>query len=356
MGCGASTDGGAKADDAPVKKPAPAPATAEKDEARAEPAAPAPAPEEPPTPAPEAEPAADAPAEAKPDPPAAEAEAEAPVPEPESAPEPEPPAPEEAEPEAATEAEPEAATEAEPEAATEVEPEAATEAAPEETAEPPSEKKGYVYGFFDMKDPQEFKEVYSPMAEPTLEPYDGKFIMKHALAPPLAEKMGMKESKGFGETGMMAFMLEFPSFEKAMGWFTGPEYAAVLTKRDEVADFRMAVVEGAPIAPGAGLVVGFFDMKDPMEFKTVYSPMAEPTLEPYDGGFAIKHALAPPLAEKMGMKESKGFGETGQMAFVLAFPDFDKAMGWFTGPEYAAVLTKRDEVADFKMAVVQAMG
>ena len=84
MGCGASTDGGAKADDAPVKKAAPAPATAEKDEARAEPAAPAPAPEEPPTPAPEAEPAADAPAEAEPDPPAAEAEAEAPVPEPET--------------------------------------------------------------------------------------------------------------------------------------------------------------------------------------------------------------------------------------------------------------------------------
>ena len=43
------------------------------------------------------------------------------------------------------------------------------------------------------------------------------------------------------------------------------------------------------------------------------------------------------------------------MAFVLQFPDFEKAMGWFTGPEYAAVLQKRDEVADFKMAVVQAM-
>ena len=66
------------------------------------------------------------------------------------------------------------------------------------------------------------------------------------VAPPLAAKMGMKESKGFGETGQMAFMLEFESFEKAMGWFTGPEYAGVLSKRDEVADFRMAVVEAAP--------------------------------------------------------------------------------------------------------------
>merc|ERR1712039_809397 len=152
---------------------------------------------------------------------------------------------------------------------------------------------------------------------------------------------------------MMAFMLEFENFEKAMGWFTGPEYAAVLEKRDEVADFKMAVVEGAPIAPGSGLVVGFFDMKNPEEFKTVYSPMAEPTLEPYGGKFAIKHALVPEMAAKMGMKESKGFGTTGQMAFVLRFEDFDKAMGWFTGPEYAAVLEKRDEVADFKMAVVE---
>jgi len=141
-----------------------------------------------------------------------------------------------------------------------------------------------------------------------------------------------------------------------MGWFTGPEYAAVLAKRDEVSDFRMAVVEGAPIAPGSGLVLGFFDMKKPEEFKTVYSPMAEPTLNPYGGKFVVKHALVPEMAKKMGMKESKGFGTTGHMAFVLHFPDFEKAMGWFTGPEYAAVLGKRDEVADFKMAVVQTSG
>ena len=103
-----------------------------------------------------------------------------------------------------------------------------------------------------------------------------------------------------------------------------------------------------------GLVVGFFDLKDPAEFKTVYSPMAEPTLDPYGGTFAIKYPLAPPMAAKMGMKETKTFGTTGMMAFVLKFPDFEQAMGWFTGPEYAAVLTKDDEVADFKMAVVGA--
>jgi len=243
---------------------------------------------------------------------------------------------------------------AEPYAAPAAAPPAAPAAAEYAAADP--SKKGYVYGFFDMKDPAEFKNVYSPMAEPTLDPYEGKFVMKHALAPPLAAKMGMKESKGFGTTGMMAFMLEFPSFDKAMGWFTGPEYAAVLTKRDEVADFKMAVVEGAPIAPGAGLVLGFFDMKDPAEFKNVYSPMAEPTLDPYGGKFAIKYPLAPPLAAKMGVKESKGFGTTGMMAFALEFETFEKAMGWFTGPEYAAVTGKRDEVSDFRMAVCEAMG
>ena len=31
-----------------------------------------------------------------------------------------------------------------------------------------------------------------------------------------------------------------------MGWFPGPEYAAVLEKYDEVLDFRMAVVEAMP--------------------------------------------------------------------------------------------------------------
>jgi len=215
-------------------------------------------------------------------------------------------------------------------------------------------KKGYVYGFVDFKDMQAFKTEYSPIAEPTLVPYGGKFVMKHFLPPPMAAKMGMKESKGFGTTGQMAFMLQFADFDTAMAWFTGPEYAAVIKKRDEVADFKMAVVEGEPIGSKAGMVMGFFDMKDPAEFKGVYSPMAEPTLDPYGGKFAIKYPLVAPLAEKMGVKPSAGFGTTGQMGFCLQFETFEKAMGWFTGPEYAAVLTKRDEVADFKMAVVEA--
>ena len=232
--------------------------------------------------------------------------------------------------------------------------EAAAPAA-EEAAAPPPTKKGYVYGFFDLKDMEEFKNVYSPMAEPTLEPYGGKFVIKYPIPPPMAQKMGVPESKTFGKTGMMAFMLQFDDFDKAMGWFTGPEYAAVIEKRDQVADFNMVVVEGSEIKPGAGLVVGFFDLKDPKEFKEVYSPMAEPTLAPYGGSFMIKHAIAPPMAEKMGMKVTKSTGTTGQMAFVLQFDDFDKATGWFTGPEYAGVIEKRDQVADFNMAVVGAM-
>ena len=122
-------------------------------------------------------------------------------------------------------------------------------------------KVGYVVGFVDFKDMKAFKEEYSPIAEPTLEPYGGKFAFKHFLPPPLAEKMGMKVSKGFGKTGDLAFALQFPSFDKAMGWFTGPEYAAVISKRDEVSDFRMAVCEGALMVPGSGLVLGFMDFK-----------------------------------------------------------------------------------------------
>ena len=105
----------------------------------------------------------------------------------------------------------------------------------------------------------------------------------------------------------------------------------------------------------AQLAVPANDLIDPKEFKEVYSPMAEPTLAPYGGSFMIKHAIAPPMAEKMGMKVTKSTGTTGQMAFVLQFDDFDKATGWFTGPEYAGVIEKRDQVADFNMAVVGAM-
>ena len=72
------------------------------------------------------------------------------------------------------------------------------EESPSEEAAEPEEKKGYVYGFFDLKDPDEFNELYSPMAEATLEPYGGKCILTHALPPPMAEKMGMKEDNIYG--------------------------------------------------------------------------------------------------------------------------------------------------------------
>ena len=81
-------------------------------------------------------------------------------------------------------------------------------------------------------------------------PYGGNFVIKHALVPTTAKEMGMKHSRGFGTTGEMAFVLQFVSFEKAMDWFTGPEYAAVLDKRDDVADFKMAVVESLQAASG----------------------------------------------------------------------------------------------------------
>merc|ERR1719498_1381147 len=119
------------------------------------------------------------------------------------------------------------------------------------------------------------------MAHPTLKPYGGKFVIRAAL----------KDAPTFGKTGMVAFALQFESFEKATAWFTGPEYAAVLKKRDEVAAFRMAVVEGGPIQSGEGIVFGFFDLKDPKEFKTVYAPMAEPTLNNYGGKFFMKQAV-----------------------------------------------------------------
>jgi len=127
---------------------------------------------------------------------------------------------------------------------------AAPKEAPKEAPKAAPEKvlKGYVMGFFDFKcPPPEWKEKYAAIAEPTLENYGGGFIVKHPVAPPLVEKMGAKAGGSFApegqSTGQMAFVLQFESFDKAQGWFTGPEYGGVLTVRDELSDFRMVVVE-----------------------------------------------------------------------------------------------------------------
>lgn len=217
-------------------------------------------------------------------------------------------------------------------------------------------KKGYCIGFFDFKKtPQEFKDNYASKADGTLKPYGGKFLCKHAIPPPMAEKMGHKKACTFGEPGQMAFIVEFPDFEAALKWFNGPEYGAVLGLRDEHAAFRMTICEGPSLSyDKAGICMGFFDfIKPPADFKTTYSPVADKTLQPYKGGFVSKQLIPPEMAEKMGMKKTVHFGDPGQMAFLVEFPDFETATKWFNGPEYGGILGLRDEHAAFRMAIVE---
>lgn len=225
-----------------------------------------------------------------------------------------------------------------------------TEGKKEGKTETKTGKAGYVIGFFDFinmpADMKKFKMEYGPKAEPTLIPYGGHFISKAPIDEKVAEKMGIPPADSFGSPGMMAFMLKFPSYEKAVAWYQGTEYAAVLEQRDSITKFRMCCAEGEDIKAGEGLVMGFVDLLKPKEFKEDYQPVAVPTLKNYEGKFALKAPLKG--------KEKESFGKPGMLGFCLKFPSFEKAKGWFNGPEYAKVLKLRDEVAAFRMAVIPA--
>ena len=110
-------------------------------------------------------------------------------------------------------------------------------------APPAIPKRGYVAGSIALKDPDEFFRVYLPMQNSTLEPFGGKVIVMHALDPDITEQMGTQKGAGFDKPGKMVFVVQFDSFAKALSWFTGPEYGKIVTKRDEVADFCLTVVE-----------------------------------------------------------------------------------------------------------------
>ena len=92
----------------------------------------------------------------------------------------------------------------------------------------------YVVIEFTIKDAEGFR-TYSQKAPATVSQYGGKFMVR-----------GPKPESLKGDAPKGPFLvLAFDSADQARKWAASPEYAALLPLRDQAADTRAFIVEGA---------------------------------------------------------------------------------------------------------------
>jgi uncharacterized protein (DUF1330 family) len=94
---------------------------------------------------------------------------------------------------------------------------------------------GYVVLEFKIKDAEGFK-TYGQRAPATVSQYGGKFVVRGAKPEGL---------KGDAPQGGPFIVLSFASAEQARRWASSPEYSALVPLRDQAADTRAFIIEGA---------------------------------------------------------------------------------------------------------------
>lgn len=92
----------------------------------------------------------------------------------------------------------------------------------------------YVIVEIEVHDPERY-EAYKNLAATTVRAYDGRYVVRGGRAALLEGESAPRR----------VVVLEFPSYERAMQWWSSPEYAPAKALRHETATSRMVVVDGA---------------------------------------------------------------------------------------------------------------
>lgn len=92
----------------------------------------------------------------------------------------------------------------------------------------------YVIVDIAVHDPKRYEE-YKRLAAPTVEQYDGRYVVRGGRAENLEGELEPNR----------VVVLEFPTFERAKEWWGSDEYAPARAIRQEIASSEMIVVQGA---------------------------------------------------------------------------------------------------------------
>jgi uncharacterized protein (DUF1330 family) len=97
---------------------------------------------------------------------------------------------------------------------------------------PAARLKGYWIGHLDVTEPEGYKAYQGAYAEP-FRKFGGRFLVR-----------GGRYEVTEGQARSRTVVLEFPSYEAALGCYRSPEYQAALALRKGKAEIDLVIIEG----------------------------------------------------------------------------------------------------------------
>jgi uncharacterized protein (DUF1330 family) len=91
----------------------------------------------------------------------------------------------------------------------------------------------YVIADIDVHDPEVYTQ-YAMLVQATLDPFDGRFLVRGAPTETLEGDWHPKRT----------VVIEFPSAEHARGWYTSPDYVKALAIRQHAATGSLILAPG----------------------------------------------------------------------------------------------------------------
>ena len=198
----------------------------------------------------------------------------------------------------------------------------------------------YVCAFVKATDPK-FAE-YPPLVQATLDPFDGRFIIKSMMAKPASEGGPAFAERSTAEDYTVGVSLEFPTLEKALEWKNSEAYQNIIKMRTDnsvgpliICDGTGKVVEG-----GSGAYcLAFVKATDPKFGE--YPPLVQATLDPFGGQFLAKSMMAKPASEGGPAFAERSTAEDYTVCVVIGFPSVEKLHQWHDSPDYQGIINMR---------------
>lgn len=185
----------------------------------------------------------------------------------------------------------------------------------------------YLIGDIEITDPEGFG-TYVEGVGVTLEAFGARVLVRAGR---------LDSPEGISPNGVLV-LVAFESLVSLRAWYQSPVYAELLKLRLAATRSHIFAAEGTgepPAGDGAGYVIAQITVADAAQYED-YKAGAGAAIAAFGGRFLARG----------GQTETVEGGPLGERLVVIEFDSFERAVAWYTSPDYAAARAIRKKAAD----------
>jgi len=204
--------------------------------------------------------------------------------------------------------------------------------------------KGYWIPHLDVHNPEGF-QAYRDLADAGHKTFGSKLLAR-----------GGRREVPEGKMRARNVLREFNSYDEALAYYHGPDYARAHPLREPHSACDFLIVEGfdgpqperAATAPSPAALKGYWivhiDVTDAEGYKP-YQDAASAAFSAFGARYLIR-----------GGRQKIMEGRQRSRCVVVEFPSYDAALSCYRSPEYKTAIELRAGKADFDMVAIEAVG